>query len=93
MIYAITDYGVYKNWDYISVPDSFNEGFYTLNKIDDILGLQRFYFQTYTYQYPKELKINRLLQFIDNGFRILFPKSGANICMCYIKNKAIKSLL
>lgn len=85
MIYAITDYGVYDNWKGISIPNEFNEGFYTLDNINKILGLHVFYVKTYTYQQPKDLNSNKLAQFIDKKLRPIFPTSGAFICMALKK--------
>lgn len=47
LIYAITDYGVFTNWRYISIPDEYNEGFYESSFISKSLGMNPFYINTH----------------------------------------------
>ncbi len=85
MIYAITDYGVFDNWSSINIPNEFNEGFYTLDNLSKILGLQIVYLKTYTFQHPASFKANKWRQLIDQKLRKYFPSSGAFICAAFKK--------
>ncbi len=85
MIYAITDYGVFDNWKAIRIPDDYNEGFYTLENLDKILGLHVVYLRTYTFQCHSDSNPYKFRQLIDVVARKMFRTSGAKLCMAFKK--------
>mgnify|MGYP000114691988 CR=1 FL=1 len=85
MIYAITDYGVYRNWKAIDIPPEYNEGFYLRSNISKILGLEIVYLKTYSYLHKDGYKFYRKRNIIDGFLRNICAKSGAFLCIAFKK--------
>jgi len=89
MIYATTDYGVYDNWKGIKMPNEFNEGFYTLDNISKLLGLEIVYLKTYSYLHDEDYGFFKKRNMLDGFLRNNFNKSGAFLCIALKKNSLV----
>lgn len=90
LIRRIIDYGVgYKNdWKKLSIPDKYNEGFWTIDDLSSYLGSDFKLLHMNTYRHLGDPNGNLVLEFLNNIFSAIFKKSGSNfIAVWEKKNK------
>ena len=77
MLYAIVYYNNFYTWRKISVPDQYNEGFFTIGQVADRLGGKVSKLRTHTYLYGFSFGFKKLDDVIERILSKVLPRKGA----------------